>query len=441
MSTPYEPFRDAIVHVRRRRADPVLIEHIAGGRRDRSSRRTRRTSAPCHHRRRRSRDQPAASLRGDHRPDASRLPRPACAVRPRRLPAGPIATCSWSGSRACATRARCVARYVPVDRCRRACGARRPGPAEPCRRSPTSRQGLSTDALSTLLEAAAGHGSVTMDERWRPTEEETDGTRCSQSSSCAISSRRACSLRTPRTMAYSGRPRTSRCRTVAGAAHPGRRLDPEAQRVLGMASVAGREFDSAVVASALELDESAVLDHLEAASRASLVERRTSAASSSPRAGAAALYDDLSATRRSLHHRQSVPKLETEGSRVACGPRHALASDRQRSSEGRRVGRPCGRHAIAAPSRRCDPLVPNRPRRARRRRPRGFSTQSPDRFGSAQRWADSDAFRQTLLDAALAERVGDDDALPARRSRTTAGRAVPALSTAAVSRSSNERSR
>src|SRR5207342_1465587 len=33
-------------------------------------------------------------------------------------------------------------------------------------------------------------------------------------------------------------------------------------------------------------------------------------------------------------------------------------------------------------------------------------------LGNAQRWADSDAFRQTLLDAAaLAERLGDDDAL------------------------------
>ena len=48
-------------------------------------------------------------------------------------------------------------------------------------------------------------------------------------------------------------------------------------------------------------------------------------------------------------------------------------------------------------------------------------------LGGAQRWADSDAFRQTLLDAAaLAERMGDDDGLVRAALRNNRGGAAGA---------------
>ena len=82
--------------------------------------------------------------------------------------------------------------------------------------------------------------------------------------------------------------------------------------MLEMASVAGREFDSAVIASALELDESAVLGHIEAASRASLVRERGVGHFQFAHALVQhALYDELGATRRALHHRQLALTLES----------------------------------------------------------------------------------------------------------------------------------
>ena len=353
VSTPYEPFRDAIVQYVGGAPISVLIEHIAshGGE---IARLAPNLAARVG----------ALPLTDAVDPETSRRllfeaitdlmrrasARPACPVRPRRLPVGrPQHDAPRSvGSRACATR--------PVSSCSAPTG--RPMPTCPRCASVLAQlralpsvtespvEGSTTTRLSTLLEAAAGH-ELGDDGRAVATylEEETDGNplfavelvrHLVETGVLAPDSEGR--WRTQVDLANVEVPRTVRAvlHTRVG------RLDPEAQRVLGMASVAGREFDSAVVASALELDESAVLDHLEAASRASLV-RETNVGSFefSARVGAAR------ALRRSQRHSTvaaSPPardRLETEGaSRVACRPRHPLAGDRQRPPEGRRVGAP-----------------------------------------------------------------------------------------------------
>ena len=283
-----------------------------------------------------------------------------------------------------------------------------------------SVEGLSSDALSTLLEAAAGHE---LGEEGRAVaaylEEETDGNPL-----FAVELVRhlvETGVLAPDT---EGRWHTQVDltsvevpRTVRAVLHTRvGRLDPEAQRVLGMASVAGREFDSAVVASALELHESAVLDHLEAAARASLVrERSVGHFEFSHALVQHTLYDDLSATRRSLHHRQLA--LTLESGEAAAAPAvvatHWEATGREPQKVADWAGR-AGDDAFAA-------LSPEDAIRWYRTALDALeSIDAPDAsrlgllisLGSAQRWADTDAFRQTLLDAAgLAERLGDDDGL------------------------------
>ena len=194
------------------------------------------------------------------------------------------------------------------------------------------------------------------------------------------------------------------------------RLAPEARRVLELASVAGRDFNSGVVAAALELDETAVLDHIEAAARASLVRERAAGQFQFAHALVQhALYDGLGTTRRSLHHRRLAVALEADRPAVPAAvlTTHWNAAGRNPDKVAEWARR-AGDEAVAA-------LSPDDAVRWYQMATDALDAVGADDgsrvallidLGSAQRWAASDAFRQTLLDAAsLAERIGDDDAL------------------------------
>ena len=192
------------------------------------------------------------------------------------------------------------------------------------------------------------------------------------------------------------------------------RLDPEAQRALAVASVAGREFDPAVIAAVLELDELAVLDQIEAAVRASLVrEIHVGHFQFAHALVQQALYDDLGATRRSLHHRQLAIALEKQPGHIPAAvlATHWAATGRDHRDRVAEWARRAGDEATTA-------LSPDEAIRWYTTALEAIDANDPARvdlliaLGGAQRWADADAFRQTLLDAAtLAERMGDDDGL------------------------------
>ncbi len=119
--------------------------------------------------------------------------------------------------------------------------------------------GLSSDGLTALLEAAAGHELGDQGPAVATyLQEETDGNPLFAVELVRHLVETGVLAPTPR---GAGTPSsTSRAwsvpRTVRAVLHTRvGRLDPEAQRVLEMASVAGRDFDVAVIASALDLDE------------------------------------------------------------------------------------------------------------------------------------------------------------------------------------------
>lgn len=190
------------------------------------------------------------------------------------------------------------------------------------------------------------------------------------------------------------------------------RLGGDAQRILGLASIAGRQFDSAIVTSVLDIDEIEVLDTLEIAVRASLVRELSVGQFEFTHALVQhALHDELSSTRRALHHRQLALALEASGEASAAEiATHWAAAGPDSLEKGGEWAARAGEEALAALSpedavswfvraleviadeddRRVDLLIA---------------------LGNAQRWGDPDSFRQTLLDAAaLAERRGDEAA-------------------------------
>jgi tetratricopeptide (TPR) repeat protein len=193
------------------------------------------------------------------------------------------------------------------------------------------------------------------------------------------------------------------------------RLGDEAVRVLGVASVAGREFDSDLMAAVLGRDEMAVLDAIEAAVDASLVREVDVGRFEFTHALVQhTLYDGLGATRRGLHHRQLAVAIETgQGDEAPAGvvANHWASTGRDDRAKVAEWARRAGAAAIAA-------LSPEDAVRWFRQALDAVGEDDHQRLdllielGDAQRWADTDAFRQTLLDAAaLAERLGDDRAL------------------------------
>jgi len=192
------------------------------------------------------------------------------------------------------------------------------------------------------------------------------------------------------------------------------RLGAGVDRILGAASVVGRSFESEVVAGILDLDEVTVLDALEeGVARSLLREVDVGVFEFTNPLVRQTVYDDLGATRRGLWHRAIAIALEARGDGVnpAVLAHHWGATGKDDRDKVVEWSHEAGLAALAD-------LAPEDA--AKWLRTALGATTSDDRrrldilidLGNAQRWAEADAFRQTLLDAAaLAQRLGDDDAL------------------------------
>jgi class 3 adenylate cyclase len=192
------------------------------------------------------------------------------------------------------------------------------------------------------------------------------------------------------------------------------RLPGDAQRVLGAASVGGREFETKLIAAVMECSELEVLDAVEAAARSSLVRELTVGRFEFAHALVRQNVEEaLGATRRGLYHERWARAIEAElGDRspadVLAG--HWAATGRDERARISHWSRKAGAAAMAALS----------PEDAVRWFRRALDAALDDRqrlavmidLGDAQRWSGGDAFRRTLLDAAgLADRLGDHHAL------------------------------
>jgi class 3 adenylate cyclase/tetratricopeptide (TPR) repeat protein len=191
------------------------------------------------------------------------------------------------------------------------------------------------------------------------------------------------------------------------------RLGDDVKRILGAASVVGRSFDTQVLAEVLDVEEVDLLDALESATVGAIVREvgMSNFEFSNPFVRQT-LYDELGSTRRGLWHRSVAQVLEARGdvSNPALLADHWTSTGRDDRAKVAEWALLAGRAALAdlAPE-----AAVNWLRTA-------LESCSDDRdrldilidLGGAQRWAEADAFRQTLLDAAaLAEELGDDDAL------------------------------
>ena len=108
------------------------------------------------------------------------------------------------------------------------------------------------------------------------------------------------------------------------------RLSDETQKVLAVAAVAGRQFESRLLADVVGLGELAIVDDVEAAVGASLVRELTVGRFEFTHALVQhTLYDGLSTTRRALHHRQLALALQSRaGTAAAEVAMHWAASGR-----------------------------------------------------------------------------------------------------------------
>ena len=177
-------------------------------------------------------------------------------------------------------------------------------------------------------------------------------------------------------------------RTVIGARVG--RLGAEAERVLSLAAVIGRDFDLDVLARATSLPDDDVLDVLDAAMAAALVRELTDAPGHYAFAHALiqhTLYEDLGRTRQARAHRQVGMALEE-----LCGDRTRVPGRGARPPLVHRLptGRPCQgprllasgrrRRARCARPRRCPALLHPSPRPLRTiSRPRSDAGHRPGR--------------------------------------------------------------
>jgi tetratricopeptide (TPR) repeat protein len=204
------------------------------------------------------------------------------------------------------------------------------------------------------------------------------------------------------------------------------RLGRDAERMLSLAAVIGRDFDLDVLALASGMSDDEVLDILDAATAAALVRELTDTAGHYTFAHALiqhTLYEDLGRTRRARTHRRVAEALEDlrgdrPGSRVGELARHwSSVSQPDALAKALDYSRRAGDAALAALA-PADAL--------------GYYTQALDLsarsdeadpilgidlaigLGIAQRQTGDAAFRTTLLDAARrAAAVGDTERLVA----------------------------
>ncbi len=202
------------------------------------------------------------------------------------------------------------------------------------------------------------------------------------------------------------------------------RLGPDARTALSVAAVIGREFDLELLSAAVDLPQQRLLDLLDEAVAASLLQE------SAERAGRFTfthalvehtLYADLGRTRRALLHREIAQALEQQcgedpGERLGELAHHwgaaVVSGDADKAIH----------YARLAGERALEQLAPDEAvrwyRRALELHEHGPDGGSRERcelligLGEAQRQIGDPEFRRTLLDAAeLAQELGDTDRL------------------------------
>jgi AAA ATPase domain/Adenylate and Guanylate cyclase catalytic domain len=202
------------------------------------------------------------------------------------------------------------------------------------------------------------------------------------------------------------------------------RLGSDARTALSAAAVIGRDFDLGLLVAVVELPEARLLDLLDEAVAASLLQE------SGERAGRFTfthalvehtLYEDLGRTRRARLHRQIAEELEEQcgdepGERLGELAAHwAAAVVSADTAKALHYAQRAAEHALAA-------LAPDGAVRwyqqALELHAQGASSDRSERcelligLGEAQRQIGNPAFRQTLIDAAqLAQQLGDTDRL------------------------------
>ena len=205
------------------------------------------------------------------------------------------------------------------------------------------------------------------------------------------------------------------------------RLGQDAERVLSLAAVIGRDFDLDVLARATKTSEDELLDILDAATAAALVRELADTPGHYSFAHALiqhTLYEDLGPTRRARAHRQVAEALEDlcgdrPGSRVGELARHWFsATQPDRPGQGPRLLPPGGRRRARCARPRPTPSATTpRPSTSTPRPTTPIRSSGIDLaigLGTAQRQTGDPAFRDTLLDAARrAADLGDTDRLVA----------------------------
>ena len=200
-----------------------------------------------------------------------------------------------------------------------------------------------------------------------------------------------------------------------------RRLGEDAHRVLGAAAVVGRDFDVAVVAGAVDLDDDAVLDILEPAMTAGLVAEVPGASDRFTFTHALVqhtLYEDLAISRRARLHRKIAETIEALAGEDAHDRVGELATHWFAATRPAEIDKAIG-YAIRAGDQALSALGPDEAV--------GWYRQALDatddhddqqrcgvmvRLGEAERQAGHANFRERLLDAArLAQQLGDNDLL------------------------------
>jgi hypothetical protein len=199
------------------------------------------------------------------------------------------------------------------------------------------------------------------------------------------------------------------------------RLGDEATRVLGVASVIGRDFDLAPLAAALEEDPDELLDLLEGATRAALITNVSGEHYSFVHVLVAhTLYDALAPARRARLHRRVALAIEADTSAQSEARAPELAYHWALTARAEDLDRAIA-YARAAGDQALDGLAAGEAARWYRQALSWLETRNPDEslgcellvgLGDAQRQAGEPEYRATLVEAGQrAARLGNPNAL------------------------------